>query len=91
MIESGEYPSITELAKAEKINQSYACRLLRLTLLAPGIIEMLLNGTQPKELQLGDVLRPLPADWPSQKRLLKFDQRQLSAQQCETQIALDVD
>ncbi len=39
MIESGDYSSITELAKAEKINQSYACRLLRLTLLAPHIVE----------------------------------------------------
>ena len=32
MIESGEYASIAELANAEKVNQSYACRMLRLTL-----------------------------------------------------------
>jgi hypothetical protein len=43
MIESGQYSSITELAKAEKINESYACRILRLTLLAPPIVETLLN------------------------------------------------
>ena len=35
IIESGEFVSITELAKAKKVNQSYACRLLRLTLLSP--------------------------------------------------------
>jgi hypothetical protein len=35
MLEHGVYASITELAAAEKINQSYVCRVLRLTLLAP--------------------------------------------------------
>ena len=35
MIESGDYTSITDLAKAEGVNQSYACRILRLSLLAP--------------------------------------------------------
>src|SRR5712692_4546474 len=35
MLESGEYASMSELAKAEKINFSYLCRVLRLTLLAP--------------------------------------------------------
>ena len=66
MIESGEYPSITELAKAERINQSYACRLLRLTLLAPVIVEAILNGKQPQGLQLNHLLRPLPVEWKRQ-------------------------
>jgi hypothetical protein len=35
MLESGECGSITELAAAEKIDRSYLCRVLRLTLLAP--------------------------------------------------------
>ena len=65
-IESGEYPSITELAKAERINQSYACRLLRLTLLAPVIVEAILNGKQPQGLQLNHLLRPLPVEWKRQ-------------------------
>src|ERR1043166_2141650 len=43
-IEDGEYASITELAKAERVNESYACRLLRLTLLAPAIVTGILNG-----------------------------------------------
>ncbi|ARP98278.1 hypothetical protein DFP91_5830 [Pseudorhodoplanes sinuspersici] len=72
-IESGEYPSITELAKAEKVNQSYACRILRLTLLAPTIVEMILNGRQPRELQLSQLLQPLPPDWRSQAQKLGLD------------------
>ncbi|ARP98239.1 hypothetical protein [Pseudorhodoplanes sinuspersici] len=66
LIETGEYSSITELAKAEKINQSYACRLFRLTLLAPDIVEQILNGKQKNKLQLRRLLRPLPAEWARQ-------------------------
>ena len=39
MLEGGEYGSIEELARAEKINPSYLARVLRLTLLAPDIVE----------------------------------------------------
>ena len=66
MIEQGPYPSITELAKAEGVNQSYACRLLRLTLLAPEIIDAILNGAQPPPLQLAHLLRPFPVRWAQQ-------------------------
>lgn len=44
MLETGHYASIKELAVADKVNESYVCRLLRLTLLAPPIIESILNG-----------------------------------------------
>jgi len=43
MIESGTFTSITELAEAESVNQSYACRILRLTLLAPNIVTEILD------------------------------------------------
>src|SRR5712691_11646302 len=39
MLESGEYATIREIANAEKINESYGGRILRLTLLAPEIVE----------------------------------------------------
>ena len=63
MLESGEYSSSAELAKAEKVNDSYLSRILRLTLIAPGIIEAILTGRQPSTLQLDDLLKPLPAEW----------------------------
>jgi hypothetical protein len=66
MLESGEYASSAELAKAEKVNDSYLSRILRLTLIAPGIIEAILSGRQPSTLQLDDLLKPLPADWAQQ-------------------------
>jgi hypothetical protein len=66
MLENGEYASSAELAKAEKINDSYLSRILRLTLMAPGIIEAVLAGRQPSTLQLDDLLKPLPAEWSKQ-------------------------
>ena len=51
------------LAEAEKINQSYLCRVLRLTLLAPEIIEGILDGGQPAGLQIEDLLKPIQLEW----------------------------
>jgi hypothetical protein len=69
-IEEGEYASITELAKAEGVNQSYACRLLRLTLLAPEIIETILNGRQDATMTLAALSRPFPANWNEQFEMI---------------------
>jgi hypothetical protein len=65
------YTSITELAQAEKINQSYLCRILRLTLLAPDIVEGALNGTHSPEFTLERAVKPLPVDWKDQRRVLR--------------------
>ena len=70
MIESGEYASSAELAKAQKVNDSYLSRILRLTLIAPDIIEAILSGSQPSTLQLDDLLKPLPATWELQHSAL---------------------
>jgi hypothetical protein len=74
MLESGEYSSSAELAKAEKVNDSYLSRILRLTLIAPDIIEAILSGRQPGTLQLDDLLRPLPSAWGRQRSELGVQQ-----------------
>src|SRR6266446_4457809 len=71
MLESGEYASVTELAATEKINLSYLCRMLRLTLLAPDIAEALLDGRHPCRFQLSDLLRPIPVIWAEQREKLE--------------------
>jgi hypothetical protein len=70
MLESDRFASVTELAEAEKINQSYLCRFLRLTLLAPDIVEAILDGRQPTGLQMDALLKPLPLDWAEQRAVL---------------------
>src|ERR671910_1816745 len=70
LLEEGRYGSVVELAEAEKINKSYVSRILRLSLLAPPIIEAILNGRQPPMLGLPVLLEPLPVEWEAQRRHL---------------------
>jgi hypothetical protein len=58
MLESGEFTTIAELAEREGIAPSYMTRVLRLTLLAPDIVESILNGRQGREVTLAWVLGP---------------------------------
>jgi hypothetical protein len=67
MLENGIARDIAEIAAAEKINESYVGRVLRLTLLAPDIIEAILAGRQPARLQLVHLLRRFPVAWPEQR------------------------
>jgi hypothetical protein len=73
MIESGAFTSITELAEAESVNQSYACRILRLTLLAPNIVTEILDGQHSSNLMLKRVMRLLPTRWNEQTAILKAE------------------
>ena len=66
MLDEGLYTSASDLAEAEAVNPSYVSRVLRLTLLAPQIVEMVLDGRQPAGLHLRTLLKPLPVDWTSQ-------------------------
>ena len=67
MLESGEFTTIAELAECEGIASSYITRVMRLTLLAPDIVEAVLDGTQAPEVTLARVLEPFPVDWDEQR------------------------
>jgi len=71
MLEGGHYASMTDLAQAQKINLSYLCRVLRLTLLAPDLTEALLDGRHTCKIQLSDLLRPIPVIWAEQRDKLE--------------------
>lgn len=70
MLENGTHATIAEIAAAEKVNDSYVGRVLRLTLLAPDIVEGILSGRQTAGLQLADLLRPFPMGWAAQRSAL---------------------
>jgi hypothetical protein len=70
MMEAGRYGTINELAAAEKINSSYVSRLLRLTLLAPDIVEAILDGRQPEGMTLPGLMEPFPVEWEGQRQCL---------------------
>lgn len=67
LLETGAYSTIEEIAAAEKINASYISRILRLTLVAPDIVEAILDGRQPAGLTLPVLLRPFPVEWEEQR------------------------
>lgn len=66
LLETGVYGTIDDIAKAEKINPSYVSRVLRLTLLTPGIVEAILDGRQPAEMTLAVLIEPFSVVWREQ-------------------------
>ena len=74
MLESGEFATIAELAEREGIAPSYMTRVLRLTLLAPDIINVILDGKQGPEVTLARVLEPFPLEWSAQQEF-QIEQR----------------
>ena len=63
MLDDGRYGSISEMARAEKIERGYLGKMLQLTLLAPEVVEGILEGRQSDDLSLPTLLGGVPADW----------------------------
>ena len=66
MLDQGRYASITEMAAAERIERGYLGSLLRLTLLAPEIVEVILDGMPGELLTLQHVMGIFPPEWERQ-------------------------
>ena len=66
LLETGVYATVEEIAAAEKINTSYVSRILRMALLAPEIIEMIVEGCQPTGLSMAKLSKPFPVRWKEQ-------------------------
>ena len=63
LLESGQCASVTELVAAERIDRSYLCRVLRLTLLAPEIVEAIMDGRQADGMTLPGLMKGFPVEW----------------------------
>jgi hypothetical protein len=70
LLDAGVYSSMTEIAEAENINKSYVSGILRLALLAPDIVEAILDGSAKERLMLERLERPLPPGWIEQRQHL---------------------
>ena len=70
MLESNDFQTIADLAKHEDIAASYLTRTMRLTQLAPNIVEMILDGRQPSNLTVEALRSHLPIDWQRQQTLI---------------------
>lgn len=68
LLETGVHATVEDIAIAEKINASYVSRVLRLTLLAPDLVEAILDGKQEPEITLAALMKPFPVEWDRQSR-----------------------
>jgi hypothetical protein len=70
MLDSGKYNTIGEMAAGEKLDRGYLGRLLQLTLLAPDLVEAIVDGRQPEGVTLPGLMEPLPTAWELQRTRL---------------------
>jgi hypothetical protein len=68
LLDEGVYTSVSEIGDAEGISKSYVSRILRLALLAPDIVEVILEGRANHALVLERLERRLPVSWKEQVR-----------------------
>jgi DNA invertase Pin-like site-specific DNA recombinase len=73
MLKNRSVESITDIAKAERLPRTYVGSVIRFALLAPDIIEAILAGTQPIDLNLDRLITgSLPVEWGEQRAVLGF-------------------
>ncbi|WP_256336817.1 hypothetical protein [Belnapia rosea] len=71
LLDEGRYASISEMAQAERIERGYLGSLLRLTLLAPNIVEAIIDGRPSESLNLPRLLVPFPVEWAAQHKVVE--------------------
>lgn len=75
LLDEGVYPTSADLARALHLEPGWTSEILRMTLLAPDIVEAVLEGRQPRHLNLHALrgrLDVVPRDWAHQRLLLGF-------------------
>ena len=70
MLDEGVHATLEDLARGQGRIATYVSQVLRLTLLAPEIVEAILDGRQPAELQLDDLLEGFPLEWERQRQAM---------------------
>ena len=68
LLESGKTPSIQAIAEEENTDPSYVAKVLRLTLLAPDIIDLILKNRQPDTMTWRELRKPFPMLWEEQRK-----------------------
>ena len=75
LLDSGEIGNATELAHRFKLEPGWVAEVLRMTRLAPDIIQAVVEGRQPRHLNLYAVRgrqAEVPLDWQAQRVLFGF-------------------
>jgi site-specific DNA recombinase len=67
---AGAAPSLRAIAKQEGMTEPYLGRIIRLAFLAPDIVEAILDGHQPADLELKRLTKNIPLRWDEQRRAI---------------------
>ncbi len=67
LLDTGVGSTLEDLTKAKGVSATYVSRILRLTLLAPEVVDVILDGRQPAGLGLEDLLNGFPLGWLGQR------------------------
>lgn len=70
LLDAGTFASVSDIARVEKIDRGYAGCVLRLTLLAPDLVEAILEGRAGEAVTLPRLIEPWPIIWQDQKATL---------------------
>ena len=75
LLSSGHADSVLSIAREHRMASADVTRVVYLAFLAPDIVQMIVRGAQPVELNIKRLLAaaPLPMDWAEQRRVLGFD------------------
>ena len=68
LLDEGRYASISEMARAEKIERGYLGKVLQLTLLAPWMVEAIADGAQVEGVTLPRLMEKVCLVWGEQRR-----------------------
>jgi hypothetical protein len=75
MLDDGRYGTVTELAAGEKLDRGYLGKILMLTLLAPDIVEAIMDGRQPAELGVHVLRERFPMEWEKQEKYIENNEK----------------
>jgi len=67
MLETGEFASISEVARSEGIAFTYMARVLRLSLLSPEVVDAIMSGQHHSHISLAKLMDPFPLNWAEQE------------------------
>jgi hypothetical protein len=65
----GEARSLRSIAKSAGVSERYVSQVVHCAFLAPDLVEAVLQGRQPAELTLRQIMKNLPLDWNEQRRM----------------------
>ncbi len=75
LLDEGPHASVSDIAAAERIDRGYLGRILQLTLLAPELVEGVLDGSISPGDGLRSILRAAPLPWDQQRQLFSSPPR----------------